>query len=130
MALTISNSKRSKSVIRITGNTATRINLNQLSTNTTTELVTAAEIAHVTSSTDGKWVIYRGNDATAANGEPVLVLFGENEIPLSQFDVSVAGANTTANLYITNSGSDGTLILTLSKTATYTIDPDTGFTII
>jgi hypothetical protein len=126
MPTTISNSKRSKSVIRITGNTATRINLNQLSTNTTTELVSAAEISHVTCSTDGKWVIYRGNDAT---GEPVLVLFGENEIPLSQFDVSVAGANTTANLYITNSGTDGTLILTVSKTARYTIDPDTGFTI-
>lgn len=124
MALTISNSKRSKSVIKITGNTATRINLEQLSTNTTTELVSSAEIAHVTSSTDGKWVIYRGNDAT---GEPVLVLFGENEIPLAQFDVTVAGANTTSNLYVTNTGTDGTLILTLSKTATYTVDPDTGF---
>lgn len=126
MPVNIVNSKRSKSVIRITGNTAARINLNQLSTNTTTELVSAAEISHVTSSTDGKWVIYRGNDNT---GEQVLVLFGENEIPLSQFDVSIGGANSTANLYITNSGTDGTLILTLSKTARYTIDPDTGFTI-
>ena len=123
MPTTITNSKRSKSVIRITGNTATRINLNQLSTNTTTELVANAEITHVTSSTDGKWIVYRGNDAT---GEPVLTLFGENDVPFAQYDVSIAGANTGANLYFTNSGTDGTLLIILSKTATYTIDPDTG----
>ena len=123
MPTTITNSKRSKSVIRITGNTATRINLNQLSTNTTTELVANAEITHVSSSTDGKWIIYRGNDAT---GEPVLSLFGENDIPFAQYDVSIAGANTGANLYFTNSGTDGTMLVILSKTATYTIDPDTG----
>ena len=127
MPTTITNSKRSKSVVRITGNTSTTITMNQLSTNTTTELVSSAEISHVTSSTDGKWTIYRGNDAT---GEPVLVLFGENEIPLAQFDVTIAGANTSANLFITNSGTDGTLILTLNKTATYTIDPETGFPIV
>jgi hypothetical protein len=123
MPTTITNSKRSKSVIRITGNTATRVNLNQLSTNTTTELVAAAEITHITTSTDGKWIVYRGNDAT---GEPVLTLFGENDIPFAQYDVSIAGANTGANLYFTNSGTDGTLVVVLSKTATYTIDPDTG----
>ena len=126
MPTTITNSKRSKSVIRITGNTATRINLNQLSTNTTTELVTAAEITHITSSTDGKWIVYRGNDAT---GEPVLTMFGENDVPFAQYDVSIAGANTGANLYFTNSGTDGTILIILSKTATYTIDPDTGATI-
>ena len=126
MPTTITNSKRSKSVIRITGNTATRINLNQLSTNTTTELVANAEITHVTSSTDGKWIVYRGNDAT---GEPVLSLFGENDVPFAQYDVSIAGANTGANLFFTNSGTDGTILVILSKYATYTIDPDTGATI-
>ena len=124
---TITNSKRSKSVIRITGNTAVRVNLNQLSTNTTTELVSAADITHITTSSDGKWIVYRGNDTA---GEQVLVLFGENDIPLSQFDVTVAGANNTANLYFTNSGTDGTLIVTLNKTAAYTIDPDTGIPIV
>ena len=126
MPTTITNSKRSKSVIRITGNTATRINLSELSTNTTTELVANAEITHVTSSTDGKWIVYRGNDAT---GEKVLSLFGENDVPFAQYDVSVAGANTGANLFFTNSGTDGTIVIILSKTATYTIDPDTGATI-
>ena len=126
MPTTITNSKRSKSVIRITGNTSTRINLSELSTNTTTELVANAEITHVTSSTDGKWIVYRGNDAT---GEKVLSLFGENDVPFAQYDVSVAGANTGANLFFTNSGTDGTILIILSKTATYTIDPDTGATI-
>ena len=126
MPTTITNSKRSKSVIRITGNTSTRINLSELSTNTTTELVANAEITHVTSSTDGKWIVYRGNDAT---GEKVLSLFGENDVPFAQYDVSVAGANTGANLFFTNSGTDGTILVILSKYATYTIDPDTGATI-
>ena len=126
MPTTITNSKRSKSVIRITGNTSTRINLSELSTNTTTELVANAEITNVTSSTDGKWIVYRGNDAT---GEKVLSLFGENDVPFAQYDVSVAGANTGANLFFTNSGTDGTILIILSKTATYTIDPDTGATI-
>lgn len=127
MPTTITNSKRSKSVIRITGNTAVRVNLNQLSTNTSTELISAAEITHITTSTDGKWVVYRGNDAT---GEPVLTLFGENDIPFAQYDVAIGGANTGANLYFTNSGTDGTLVVILNKSATYTIDPDTGYAII
>jgi hypothetical protein len=126
MPTTITNSRRSKSVVRITGNSAVRVNLNQLSTNTTTELITAAEISHITTSTDGKWIVYRGNDAT---GENVLTLFGENDLPFAQFDISIGGANTTSNLYFVNTGTDGTLIAVISKTANYTIDPDTGFPI-
>lgn len=123
MPTTITNSKRSKSIIRITGNTAVRVNLSELSTNTSTELINSAEISHITSSSDGKWIVYRGNDAT---GEPVMVLFGNNNIPLSQFEVTVGGANSSANLYFTNSGTDGTLIVSLNKSATYTIDPISG----
>ena len=57
MAFDIVNSKRSKSVIRVTGNTATRINLNQLSVNTSIETITGASITHLTSSSDGKWIV-------------------------------------------------------------------------
>lgn len=127
MPTTITNSKRSKSVIRITGNTAVRINLEQLSTNTTTELISSAEISHIVTSSDGKWIVYRGNDAT---GEPVLSLFGENDLGFAQFDVSIAGPNTSSNLYFVNTGTDGTMIAVLSKTAKYTIDPDTGIPIV
>ena len=122
MPFEIINSKRSKSVIRVTGNTATRINLEQLSTNTQIETITGASITHFTSSTDGKWIVYRGNDAT---GVPVLSLFGENDLPFAQYDVSI-GNTATANIYVTNSGTDGTLILVVSKTATFSVDADTG----
>jgi hypothetical protein len=115
MPYEIINTLRARSVIRITGNTATRINLSQLSTNTTTETVSAASITYVNTSTDGKWSIYRGNDAT---GVLVLEYFGENDLPLTQHDLSIANSSTS-NIYVTNSGTGGTLILQVSKSASY-----------
>ena len=120
MPYEIVNSKRSKSVITVTGNTATRINLSQLSTNTSTETVTAASIATAISTTDGTWNIYRGNDNT---GTLVLQLVGNNHLPLTQGDISIANT-PTANIYVTNSGTAGTLIIQLSKVATFTTDLD------
>jgi len=115
MPYEILNSKRSKSIIRVVGNTATRIDLTGLSTNTTTEIITGATITHVMSTTDGFWKVYRGNDNT---GTLVLDLAGNNDYPLVQYDIVVANT-PTANIYVTNSGTGGTLILSLSKTATY-----------
>ncbi len=115
MPYEIINSKRSKSVIRVVGNTATRIDLTGLSTNTTSEIITGAAFTHVMSTSDGFWKIYRGNDAT---GTLVLDLPGGNDYPLAQYDIALANTST-ANIYVTNSGTGGTLILSLSKTATY-----------
>lgn len=119
MSFNIVNSRRSKSVITVTGNTATRINLSQFSTEPTaspaTELITSAAITTVFSTTDGVWNVYRGNDTT---GTLVLQLVGNNFLPLSQGDMTIANT-ATANLYITNSGTAGTLILQMSKTAEY-----------
>jgi hypothetical protein len=120
MAYEIVNSKRSKSVIAVTGNTATRINLTQLSANTLSETVTAAAIGAVASSTDGFWRIYRGNDAT---GTLVLELKDNNYLPFTQTDIAVANG-ATSNIYVTNSGTGGTLILQVSKVATYSTDLD------
>ena len=120
MAYEIVNSKRSKSVISVTGNTATRINLSQLSSNALSETVTAAAIGAVVTSTDGFWRIYRGNDAT---GTLVLELKDNNYLPFTQTDISVANG-ATSNIYVTNSGTGGTLILQVSKGATYTTDLD------
>ena len=122
MAYEIVNSNRSKSIARVVGNTATLITLSELSSNANNEFITSASISQVFSSSDGVWNIYRGdNDA----GVLVLQLNGENSLPLSQSDIAVANS-ATANLYITNSGNVGTLILQLSKTATYLRDVDTG----
>jgi len=115
MPYEILNSKRSKSIIRVTGNTATRVNLNSLSTDQATETITGAAITHVISTTDGFWKVYRGNDNT---GTLVLDLQSSNDLPLTQYDIVVAN-NSTANIYVTNSGTGGTLILSLSKTATF-----------
>ena len=116
MPYEILNSKRSKSTIRVTGNTATRVNLESLSTNQTTEIITGAAITHVMSTSDGFWKVYRGNDAT---GNLVLDLPNGNDYPLAQYDIVIANTST-ANIYVTNSGAGGTLILSLSKTATFT----------
>ena len=118
MAYEILNSLRTRSVIRVTGNTATRINLSQLSANSSLETVNSASLTHVITTTDGKWVIYRGNDAS---GPVLLSLFGQNDLQLSVYDVSFANG-ATSNIYVTNSGTDGTLIMQFTKVATYTVD--------
>lgn len=114
MAYEVINNKRSKSVVRVVGNSATTIVLSNLSTGAD-ETITAAAITGVHTSTDGVWRVYRGNNGS---GVLVLELFGENSLPLTQYDIAVANTKT-ANLYITNSGTGGTLILSLSKEATY-----------
>lgn len=120
MALDIANTIRSRSTITLTGNTATRINLSQLSSNTSLETVTAASISSAFSSSDGTWNVYRGNDAT---GTLTLQLTGQNYLPLVQSDISLAN-NSSSNVYITNTGTVGTLILQLSKTASYSSNLD------
>jgi hypothetical protein len=114
MAYEITNNKRSKSVIRVVGNTATAVTLSDFSTGAD-ETIQSATITGVHTSTDGKWSVYRGDDAS---GVLVLELFGENSLQLTQFDVAVANTNT-ANLYFTNTGTGGTLIMTVSKEASY-----------
>lgn len=125
MPYEIVNSKRSKSTITVVGNTATLITLSQLAKGPTaspaTEIITSASIGLVASSTDGVWRIYRGDDA--ANGTLVLELTDNNYLPFTQTDVAIAN-NATANIYVTNSGTAGTLILQVSKTANFTDDLD------
>jgi hypothetical protein len=121
MPYEIVNAKRSKSTITVVGNTATLITLSQLSTNTQSETITAAAIGLVASSTDGIWRVYRGDDA--ANGTLVLELTDNNYLPFTQTDVAIANG-ATSNIYVTNSGTAGTLIIQVSKTATYSTDLD------
>jgi hypothetical protein len=120
MPLDISNSIRSKSVITVTGNTATAINLSTLSTNTAIETITAASIGLVASSSDGWWRIYRGDNTS---GTLVLELRDSNYLPFTQTDVALANG-ATSNIYVTNSGTGGTLVLQVSKTATYSRNLD------
>ena len=120
MPYEIVNSKRSKSTITVVGNTATLITLSQLSTNTSTETITSASIGAIVTSTDGFWRVYRGNNTS---GALVLELEGNNHLPFTQGDITIANT-ATSNIYVTNSGTGGTLILQVSKTATFTTDLD------
>lgn len=113
--LEIINRKRGRSVIRITGNTDTAINLSHLSVNTSIEQITSAEIDLVISTGNGYWKIYRGDSAT---GNVVLDLFENNRIKFSQYQLSVS-TNSTSNIFVTNSGTGGTLLIEVSKQATY-----------
>jgi hypothetical protein len=115
----ITNTLRSKSTIRVTGNTNTLVTLAQLSSNTQLETVSAASIAHVSSSSDGTWKVYRGNDAT---GTPILHLNKNHMINLEDMGIGAIANSATSNVFITNDGTVGTLIMVMSKTATYSVD--------
>lgn len=117
MAYEIVNSLRSKSLVRIVGNTATTITLSELAKDNT-ETVTAASIAQASGVTDGVWRIYRGNDAS---GVLLLELPAFSHYTFYEFDISLANS-ATSNIYVTNSGTAGTMILQLAKTATYSVD--------
>ena len=116
MPYEIVNNKRSKSVIRVVGNTATPINLTTLAAGSD-ETVTNASITHVTAQSDGAWKVYRG-DSTSGTLVLDLTGAGNTDWPLSQYDISIANSSSS-NIFVTNSGTGGTLILTVSKTATY-----------
>lgn len=117
MPFEIINAVRAKSTIRVVGGVAnTHINLSALSAQTG-ETVTAAAIAQVSTSTNGIFRIYRGN-----SGAGTLIL----ELPsaainlvLYEYDITFANS-ATQNVFIEHTGTAGTLVMQLAKTATYT----------
>ena len=117
MPYEITNSLRAKSFVRVVGNTATTITLSQLAKDAT-EVVSAAAIAQASGVTDGIWRIYRGDNTS---GTLILELPSFSHYAFYEFDISVSN-NATSNIHVTNSGTAGTLVLQLSKTATYSTD--------
>jgi hypothetical protein len=115
MAHEIINCLRAKSTLRVTGNTPVTLTLADFSANTQQETVSEVAIAQVSSTTDGIWRVYRGNDTS---GELILELPNFTHFILYEFDVTFANS-ATSNVHITNSGSAGTLIMQFAKTATY-----------
>jgi len=115
MPYEITNTLRSKSIVRVVGNTATTINLSSLSSNTSLEAVDSASIAEIISSSDGKWDIYRGDNTS---GTLIFTCYGSAIYPLTQSDIVIANSSTS-NIHVTNSGTGGTLILVVSKQTTY-----------
>ena len=118
MPFEIINAVRAKSTIRIVGGAAnTQINLVNLSANTMIENVTSAAIAQVSTSTNGIFRIYRGNNAA---GTLILELpSAAINLVLYEYDITFAN-NATSNVFIEHTGTAGTLVMQLAKTATYT----------
>ena len=115
MPFEIINAVRAKSTIRIVGGAAnTAINLSALSAQTE-ETVTSAAIAQVSCSTNGIYRIYRGNNAS---GTLILELCTPANLVLYEYDITFAN-NSTSNVFIEHTGTAGTLVMQLAKTATY-----------
>lgn len=117
MPYEIINTLRSKSQVRVVGNTATTINISNLSA-ATSETVESATISHIISTSDGVWSIYRGDNTS---GVLVFQAYGTLDYPLAENDIVIANSSTS-NIHVTNSGTGGTLILMLSKSTTYNPD--------
>jgi hypothetical protein len=117
MALEVTNSLRGPSVIRCVEPGTYTINLSDLRKNTAIETVTTADIKRVTWSTNGSITIVR-------NITPVLSLQGSGEMRFDEFGHSIAN-NNTSNVVVTIA-TGGTLVMELSKQATFSVDVNTG----
>jgi len=115
MPFEIINAVRAKSTIRIVGGAAnTAINLSALSAQTE-ETVTSAAIAQVSASTNGIFRVYRGNNSS---GTLILEISTPINLVLYEYDITFAN-NSTANVWVEHTGTAGTLVMQLAKTATY-----------
>jgi hypothetical protein len=115
MPFEIINAVRAKSTIRIVGGAAnTAINLNTLSAQTG-ETVTEAAIAQVSASTNGIYRIYRGNNSS---GTLILEISTPINLVLYEYDITFAN-NATANIWVEHTGTAGSLIMQVTKSATY-----------
>jgi hypothetical protein len=121
MPYEIVNSLRSKSLVRVVGNTATTIALSALAKDAT-ETVTGAAVAQVTAVSDGIWRVYRGDNTSGLLLLELTPSF--SLLSFYEFDISLANS-ATSNIHVTNSGSAGTLVIQLAKTATYSTDTGT-----
>lgn len=116
MPFEIINAIRAKSTIRIVGGVAnTHINLSALSASSD-ETVTSAAIAQVSTSTNGIFRVYRGNSGA---GTLILELPSQaTHLVLYEFDITFANSSTS-NVFVEHTGTAGTLVMQLAKTATY-----------
>jgi len=115
MPFEIINAVRAKSVIRIVGGVAnTHINLSTLSAQSD-ETISAAAIAQVSVSTNGIYRIYRGNNSA---GTLILEIATPFNLILYEHDITFANS-ATSNIFVEHTGTAGTLVMQLAKTASY-----------
>jgi len=115
MAIEIINSLRSSSIIRVEGVGTYYANLVDMAVNTN-EVISAANIKRINWSTNGNIQIVR-------NSNNIATLHNAGEIRCDEWGYSIAN-NNSSNVVITVV-TGGTLLIEVSKTATYTT-PLTG----
>ena len=117
MAYEIINARRGTSIIRVEAPGTYTIQLNALSTNTNIETVTDASIKRLTWSSNGYISIGRG--ATPNN---MLSLYNSGEMRFDDFGYSMANGST-GNIVVTVV-TGGSVVMEVSKVATYSTDLD------
>jgi len=115
MAYEVTNTRRGSSIIRCEGASTNNIALSELSTNTSIETISNAQIKRVAWSTGGSIEISRDSDTVAT-------LYGSGEMRLDDFGHSIAN-NATSDITVTIA-TGGTCFIEVSKTAVYTTDLD------
>jgi hypothetical protein len=113
MAYEIINTQRSTSIIRVVDAGAATIALADLSANAN-ETINSANIKRVTWSTNGNITIVR-------NSVPILSLHNAGSMLLDDFNYSIANTNNQSIVVTITTG--GSLVMEVSKAATYTVAP-------
>lgn len=119
MSYEIVNSRRGSSIIRVVGAGTVTTTLNNLSTNTALEVVDSASIKRI------NWSAAPTGNVTIARGatpNTIFELYGSGEIRLDEWGAAQANG-ATGNIVITVAVG-GTVVLDVSKTATYTTNLD------
>jgi hypothetical protein len=116
MPVEITNKIRSTSLIKVTEGTASG---NAIAANVTISQLAVSNNETITSASI-KGVMWSSNSTinVIRNGEVVLCLHGSGEMRLDDFAYSVS-SNNTSNIEVTSAGARGTIILEVSKEATY-----------
>ena len=117
MPLEITNSLRGASIVRATAPGTYTITLNDLRKDPTTETVASADIRRMMWSTNGNISIVR-------NSVEIASVHTAGEMRFDDYGHSVSN-NSTQNVVITIA-TGGTIVMELSKQATYNVDPTTG----
>ena len=120
MAFQIFNTLRGSSIITGCDPGTATIALTDLRANATTETVSAADIRRISWSTNGSITLSR-------NGFPLLALHSAGEMRFDDFGYAIANNNTSSLVITVVTG--GSIIVELSKQATFNVDPNTGQTL-
>ena len=116
----ILNTLRGTSIIRVADVGTITVALTDLRANAYTETVSEADIKRVYWSTNGAIRITR-------NSIPILMLHSAGEMRLDDLGYSISNNNTQSITIEVITG--GSLVMEVSKRATYNVDPYTGDTI-